>query len=314
MLVRLVWWPAAAEEVRKLPKVGQLYSANPAVHKPYDEAFRDGLRSLGYVDGKNIVLIPRHANGDYAQFPRLLSELIALEVDVLVVSLAALPAAIQATRTIPVVAPTMGDPVKDGFVDSLSHPGRNLTGGSVLGRDAEAKRLQFAMELVPSLKRIGLLFEATNLDYLNGAENARILAEHMGLSLRIYGVHNEEELRTALVRLDRDRLQVLILWSTPFMLAHREGILQFTAHKMPVIGDGRELAHSGAIITYAADYIEMWRRGAVYVDRILKGGKPSEIPIEQTTKFVLRANLRTAKDFSITIPESILLQADEIIR
>ncbi len=295
-------------------RVGQLYSANPSVHRPYDEAFRDGLRSLGYIDGKNIILLSRYADGDYTQFPRLLTELIAADVDVLVVSIAAVQAAMQATRTVPIVAPTMADPIRDGLVASIAHPGGNLTGGSGLGPAVDSKRLQFAMELVPGLKRVGLLFEATNPQFVNGANANRMLADGLGLSLRTYGVRNLDEIRSAFARFDKDRLQALIVWPTPLMLSNRQSILALASHKIPVIGEGSEFAEAGALVTYSADYVEMWRHAAVYVDKILKGAKASDLPIEQPTKFVLRVNFKTARDLGITIPESILLQADEIIR
>lgn len=302
------------EEGRKVAKIGQLYSANPSVHKPYDEAFRDGLRSLGYVEGKNVIFVPRYANGDYTQFPRLLSELIAANVDLLLVSIAAVQAAMQSTRTIPIVAPTMANPLRDGLVTSIAHPGGNLTGGSGLGPDIDSKRLQFAMELVPGLEHIGLLFEATNSQFINGVTPVRELADGLGLSLHSYGVHSLDEIRGAFARFDRDRLQALIVWPTPLMLIHRQTILDLASRKLPVIGEGREFSEAGAVITYSANYIEMWRHAAVQVDKILKGAKPGDLPIEQPTKFDLRINLKSARNLGIAIPESILLQADEIIR
>jgi len=308
-----VWAPA--EEGRKPPRIGQLYGTNPSIAKPYDEAFRDGLRGLGYVDGKNIVLLPRYAHGDPRQFPGLLGELIALNVDVLVVAITALPAAMQATPTIPIVAPAMGDPVSEGLVASLAHPGGNLTGGAGMAPQVESKRLQFAMELVPNLARAGLLFEATNPGLLRGVNATRGLASESGVTLRTYGVRNLDEIRSALGQFEKDRLQALLVWSTPLMLLHRESIMESaTSHRMPVIGESREFAEAGALITYAANYVAMWGHGAVYIDRILKGVKPGDLPIEQPTKFQLIVNLKAAKALRITVPESILLLADEVIR
>jgi putative tryptophan/tyrosine transport system substrate-binding protein len=306
---------AGAEEGRRPPRVGQLYGTNPSIAKPYDEAFRDGLRSLGYVDGKNIVLLPRYAHGDPKQFPGLLSELIALNVDVLVVAITALPAAMQATRTIPIVAPSMGDPVRDGFVTTLAHPGGNLTGGAGMGPEVESKRLQFAMEVVPGLARAGLLFEATNPGLLRGANETRGLANELGVTLRTYGVRNSDEIRSALGQFDKDRLQALFVWNTPLMLLHRDSIMESAkSQRMPVISESREFAEAGALITYAANYVAMWGHSAVYIDKILKGAKPGDLPIEQPTKFQLIVNLKAARALHITIPESILLLADEVIR
>jgi putative ABC transport system substrate-binding protein len=240
--------------------------------------------------------------------------LVAGDVDVLVVSIAAVQAAMQTTRTIPIVAPAMADPVRDGLVASLAHPGGNLTGGTGMGPDADSKRIQFAMELVPGLKRLGLLFETTNPQFVNGANANRTLADSLGLSLHTYGVRNLDEMRSAFSRFARDRIQALVVWPTPLMLLHRQSILESTSHKIPVIGEGPEFAEAGALVTYSADYVEMWRHAAVYVDKILKGAKPADLPIEQPTRFTLRVNLKTAKELGITIPQSILLQADEVIR
>ena len=305
---------ADAEEARKLPRIGQLYMGSPLVQQPYDGALRDGLRSLGYIDGKTVVFIARYANGDYTQFPHLARELIEAKVDALVVSTAGVQAALQATQTIPIVAPSMSDPIRDGLVTSLAHPGGNLTGGTGMGPDTDSKRLQFAMELVPGLKRVGLLYDATNPQFDNGAAASRVLANGLGLTLHTYGVRNVDEMRSAFARFDKDRIQALVVWPTPLMLLHRQSILDVTSRKIPVIAEGAEFAQAGALISYSADYVEMWRHAAVHVDKILKGSKPGDLPIERPTKFVLRVNLKTAKELSITIPESILVQADEVIR
>jgi putative ABC transport system substrate-binding protein len=167
---------------------------------------------------------------------------------------------------------------------------------------------------VPGLKRVGLLFEATNPQFENGAKANRVLADGLGLSLHTYGVHNLDEIRSAFTRFDKDRIQVLILWPTPLMILNQQSIFDLVAsHKIPVIGE-IQFAKAGALLTFSANYFEMWRHAAVYVDKILKGAKPGDLPIEQPTKFVLGVNLKTARDLGITIPESILLQADEIIR
>src|SRR5689334_13795993 len=174
---------ANADEARKQPRIGEVFVAPASVYKPYDEALREGLHSLGYVDGKNITIIARYADGNLTRVPALLKELISNDVDVLVVSVTAVQAAMQATQTIPIVAPAMADPIRDGLVSSLAHPGGNLTGGTGMGPDADTKRLQFALELVPGLKRLGLLFEATNAQFENGAVTNRRLANDLGLSL-----------------------------------------------------------------------------------------------------------------------------------
>jgi len=167
---------------------------------------------------------------------------------------------------------------------------------------------------VPGLKRAGLLFEATNPQWITSANANRSLAKDLGLSLNIYGVHNLEEIRHAFTAFERQRLQALVVWVSPLLLLHRRDIMNWASHKLPVIGEGPEWAESGAIVTYSADYIGMWRHAAVQVNKILRGAKPGDLPIEQPTKITLRVNLRSARDLGITIPKTILVQADEVIQ
>lgn len=303
-----------AEDARKLPKIGQVFGTNPAVAKPYDEAFRQGLRSLGYVDGENVTILPRYAHGEPARTSAAVSELIALKVDVLVVAHTAIPAAMQATRTIPVVCPTMDDPVVAGFAASFARPGGNLTGLYGLWAETDRKVLEVAMEIMPSLRRAGAMFEATDASSVAMAKTLRTLALDRGVAIRPFAVHNLDEIEAALAVVDRDRLQALFLYGTPLTYLHRNRIMALASRKVPVISDGRDFADAGALLTYGASIRDMWRRGAVYVDKILKGAKPGDLPIEQPTKFDMIINLKTAKRFGITTPESILLRADEIIQ
>jgi putative ABC transport system substrate-binding protein len=305
---------ADAEDAQKLPRIGQVFGSNPVFVRPFDEGFREGLRDLGYVDGDNVIILPRYAHGDPARYPALLSELIALKVDVLLLANTVVPAAMQLTKTIPIVAPTMGDAVADGFAASFAHPGGNVTGGSVLGPETDAKRLALAKEVVPDLRRAVLMFEASGALAL-GANEFRTRADGVGVTLQLVGVRNLDEIESALKAMKRNRPQALFLWGTPMMAEHGFRVIAGSAsYKVPVITDGREFAEAGALFTYNANYHEMWRRGALYVDRILKGAKPGDLPIEQPTKFELIINLRTAKALGITIPESLLQLADEIIR
>jgi putative ABC transport system substrate-binding protein len=305
---------ADAEDARKLPRIGQVFGSNPSVAKPYDEAFRQGLRSLGYVDGENVTILPRYAHGDPARYPALLSELIELKVDVLLLAYTTVPAAMQLTKTIPIVAPAMGDALGDGFVASLARPGGNLTGGSTFGGELGSKRLEFAMQMVPGLRRAVVMFEA--IGFLeSGANEFRTLAQGVGVTIYPVGVRNLDEIETALKAMQRNRPQALILWGTPMMYEHGFRIIAGSAsYKVPVISDGRVFAEAGALLTYNANLHEMWKRSALYVAKILKGAKPGDLPIEQPTRFELIVNLKTAKALGITIPESILLRADEVIR
>lgn len=305
---------ADAEDARKLPRIGQVFGSNPIIAKPWDEAFRQGLRDLGYVEGKNVIFLPRYAHGDSARFPALLSELIALNVDVLFVANTAIPAAMQLTKTIPIVAPTMGDPVRAGFAASLAHPGGNLTGGYTLSVETDSKRLELAKEGVPGLRRAAFMFEVSDVDPQEVNE-LRALAHGVGVTVHPVGVRNLDEIETALKAMKSNRPQVLILSGSPLTLLHRGRIIAGAAsYKVPVISEGRDFAVDGALLTYSADYHEMWKRAALHVDKILKGAKPRDLPIEQPTKFELIVNVKTAKALGLTIPQSILLRADEVIR
>jgi len=305
----------SADEGPKSPKIGVIFGSNPSTAKPYDDAFRDGLRRLGYADGKNITLLPRYAQGDVARFPALLTELIAEQVDVLVIANTAVFAAKRATRTIPIVVPSMGaSPVEDGIVASIARPGGNVTGGCNPSAEQGGKVMQMTKELLPDLKRVGLLYEDANPEFPKWANGMRELAASSGLSMQIYGARDMNEIKAAFARMNNDRIQALILWASPLMLLHRPAILELAAHKIPLIAEGREYAQGGALLTVNADYFEMWRRGAAYVDKILKGANPGDLPVEMPNKLEIRINMRAAKDFGVTIPEAIFLQADEIIK
>jgi len=242
-----------------------------------------------------------------------LKELVALHVDVLWVASAAVLAATEATKTIPIVCPAMGDPVDAGLVASLARPGGNLTGLSWQGADSDPKRLELTTELVPGLRRLGLLFDyPTASTDLNAFRRA---ARSAGVTtLKTFQARNLEEIEVALKAIDRESLQALIVWNSPLLGLHRKAILHSTGHRLPVIVDGREFAEVGALISYAPNGYDLYRRSATYVDKILKGAKPGDLPIEQPTKFELIVNLRAAKLLGIIVPEAILLRADEVIR
>jgi putative ABC transport system substrate-binding protein len=303
---------AYADEGRKLPTIGLAVPVDPATDAPYQKALRNGLSDLGYIDGKNVTLIVRYANGDPAELRALIKELIALRVDVL---FGDAPLLKEATTTIPIVSPTMGDPVKTGLVASLARPGGNLTGVSAQTYDLWPKQLELARELVPNLRRVCFLFDTTDEpDALTHANEFRALARGVGMSVRTLPVGSLDGLRAALRTIQKERPQVLIVWSSPLLTQHRRTIMNSITHRLPVISDGRFFAESGALLTYSVDWPDMFRRSATYIDKILKGAKPGDLPIEQPTKFELVVNLQTARALGVTIPESILLRADEVIR
>jgi putative ABC transport system substrate-binding protein len=305
--------PASADEAPKVPTIGMAVPVDPETDAPFQKAFRDGLRALGYVDGKNVIVIVRYANGDPTRLQMLVKELISLHVDVLVGDAPVLKAA---TTTIPIVSPTMGDPVKTGLVASLARPGGNLTGVSAQIYDIWPKQLELARELVPNLKSLCLLFDAN--DEPNAVTNAntefRALARDMGIAVRLLPVGSLDDIRVALRTIRKERPQALIVWDSPLMIQHHHAIMDSVAHRLPVMSQGRDIAEAGALLTYSVDWRDMFRRSAAYVDRILKGAKAGDLPIEQPTKFELIVNLKTANALGLKVPESILVRADDIIR
>ena len=303
-----------ADELRKQPLVGAVWFGDPISVEPWDAAFKDGMRKLGYVEGANVTFVTRYANGNAAQLPVLLAEVVALPVDVLVVGSKTVSAAVAATKTIPIVCPSMGDVVRDGLVASLQHPGGNLTGGHGLIVEMQSKLLEFSRELLPRIKRIDVIFDKGDPSDVTDAQTFRMRASQLGISVRLLGIANENDVRAALKTMNRHRGQLLVVFDDPLTNFHRESIMRFADQRVPVLSDGRDWGKRGAVLTYAADYYEVFRHAAVFVDKILKGAKPGDLPIEQPTKFELVVDLKAAKALGITIPESILLRADEVIR
>ena len=307
----------AAEEGRTLPRIGVVIGSNPSASKPYGQAFLEGLRDLGYVEGKSFVILSRYADGDNSRFPGILAELIGLNVDVLVVTPTAARPAKLATSTIPIVLPSHGDPVGHGLVASLAHPGGNITGLSSSMVETEPKRLELAMEVLPGLKRLGLMFESVPEITASLSEESAFgaLARRNGVMLRRYAVSTLGDIQNATRRAAQDRLQGVIVVNTSLLVLYRDLIIEgLTVQRVPVISGGRDMAESGALLTYSPDFLDMWKRSASYVDRILRGAKPGDLPIEQPTKFGLIVNLKSARALGITIPQSILVRADEVIR
>jgi putative tryptophan/tyrosine transport system substrate-binding protein len=303
---------AGADEVRTIPTVGIAVPIDPVTDVPYNTALREGLRELGYVDGKNVILAMRYANGDAAKYPAIIRELVALHVDILIGEAGPLK---EATTTIPIVSPTMSDTVKTGLVASLAHPGGNLTGVSAQSYDIWPKQLDLAKEVVPNLRRMSLLFDVNDQrDSLAYAKEFADLARGIGISVRSFPVGTLGELQTALATIRKERPQLLMVWSSALMIQYRRTIVDAVAHKLPVMSDGRFLGEAGALLTYSVDYLDMFRRSAAYVDKILKGAKPGDLPIEQPTKFKLLVNLKTARALGITIPDALRVRTDEVIR
>ena len=283
---------------------------------PPIDSFRQGLRDLGYIEGKNVRFEYRYAEGRNQRFRELAEDLVAQKVDV-ILTWGTEPAleAKRATRTTPIVMGAIGDPIGPGVVTNLAHPGGNITGLSSLAGELEAKRLELLKEVVSNLVHVAVIANPTNR-YTKGAlEGARRASKPLKLSLTVHDANDATTLDTALGNLTRGKSQAVLVLADPFLVSQRLRLAQFALkHGLPSAYTYREHVEAGGLIGYTPNFRDLFRRAAGYVDRILKGTKPGDLPIEQPTKFELVINLKTAKALGLTIPQSLLVRADEIIQ
>jgi putative ABC transport system substrate-binding protein len=309
-------WPlaAAAQAPRKIPRVGFLLGGSPTVNRHMLDAFQQGLRELGYVEGQNIALEVRWAEGRLERQPALVEELLRLNVDVLVVSNSqAAVAAHDATRTIPIVTFT-GDPVSLGLAASLARPGGNVTGLSYLNLASITKRLGFMNELVPGLARVAVLRNPLFAIHLSFWKETEAAARTLGVALQPLDARGPEDYEPAFEAARRADAQALIAFEDPVSIANRRRIVALATHSgVPAIYGFREFPDEGGLMSYGPSFIDMFRRAASFVDKILKGAKPSDLPIEQPTKLEFVINLKTAKALGLTVPLTLQAQADEVI-
>ena len=280
------------------------------------QAFRQGLRDAGYAEGRDVVIEWRSANGDYDRVPELAADLVQRKVDVIVVdSTLATQAVKRATSTIPIVMALVADPVGSGLVASLAHPGGNVTGLSMMMADLSAKRLQLLKEAIPRLTRVAVLWNPDTPYHPKVIEELKAVAPSLSIELSFVSARTPEEIGPAFSAVSRAHAQALYVIEDAFFFTHRTTLLKLASKaRLPVIYGERHFADEGGLMSYGPNFGDLFRRSAGYVDKILKGAKPGDLPIEQPTKFELVVNLKTAKALGITIPESILLRADEVIR
>ena len=314
-------WPLAARaQTAKVARIGYLITG--ALESPETrmnrDAFRLGLTELGYIEGRNIVIEYRAADGKIERLPGLATELVGLKVD-LIVALAtpAGRAAQQSTTMIPIVVTAMGDPVRDGLVASLARPGGNITGTTFLGPELVPKRLSFLRELLPTISRVAVLWhpgafsEPTIREMLNEVAQA---AGTLGVQLQLVEVRSAEEFDHAFTTMVGARAEALFQFPSTLFFNERRRIVDLAArHRLPAMFNAREFVQLGGLIAYGANLAELNRRTAAYVDKILKGAKPSDLPVEQPTKFELFINLKTAKALGLAVPDRLLVGADEVI-
>jgi putative ABC transport system substrate-binding protein len=300
---------------RAMPVIGFLNGTSPGFFAPYVTAFRQGLSETGYVEGRNVAIEFRWAEGHYNRLPALAADLVARKVDLIFVSgSSGTAAARDATSTIPIVFAGGGDLVAAGLVVGLARPGGNLTGVSVFGRELHPKRLQLLSEVVPQVEAITLLVNPTNVTSESVVRDALEAARANGRRLAILNAGTESEIDAALAALVQEHAGALIVASDPFLNSRREQIVALAArHAVPAMYDWREFAEAGGLMSYGPSLTDIYRQAGVYAGRVLAGAKPADLPIQQPARFELVINLKTAKTLGLTIPPSILGRADEVI-
>jgi putative tryptophan/tyrosine transport system substrate-binding protein len=308
--------PVEAQQTEKVARVGFLGNSTAALEANLTGPFREGLRDLGYVEGKNIVIEWRWAEGKYERFPSLIAELIASKVDLIVT--AGTPASLavkKATMSIPLVMIAVGDPVATGLVASLARPGGNITGLTSISAEMEGKRLELLREVVPKISHIAVLWNAGSPVQVIQERETRVAAEVLGMKMLSLGVRTQEEIENAFATIVRERPGALLVLADRLFLHHRARIMDFgTKHRLPGVHAYVELVEAGGLMSYGPSYAGMHRRAAYFVDRILKGSKPADLPVEAPAKFELVINLKAAKQIGLTIPPNVLARADRVIR
>jgi ABC-type uncharacterized transport system substrate-binding protein len=308
-----------AQQTKKVPRIGYLSSLDPASDSAGSEAIRLALRDLGYIDGQNIATEYRYAEGKLDRLPELAAELVRLEVDIIVVSggIRTTRAAKNATKTIPIVMVGSGaDPVEAGLVASLARPGGNVTGITNLSRELAGKRLQLFKEAVPKIARVAVLYDPANPpSIIEVKEVLPVAARSLGLTLQPWEVRAADDFDRVFVALNKQRPDGLYVIGGPLTINNQKRIVGFALKsRLPSMYANRERVEAGGLMSYGADLADSYRRVAYYVDRILKGAKPADLPVEQPTKFELVINLKTAKQIGLTIPPEVLARTSKLIR
>ncbi len=307
---------AEAQVPAKVPRVGYVFAQTSSEGHSRWEAARQGLRELGYVEGQNVALVIRWAEGRYERLPELVAELVRLKVDVLVV--ATTPgnlAAKTATQTIPVVMVGVGDPVGSGLVASLARPGGNLTGLSLLNPEISGKRLQLLKEVLPRVSRVAVLTNPGNPIHAVFWQETQEAARKLRVQLQAVEVRSPEDFEGAFRAATQGRAGALLAFDDSLTNSYPSRVVALAAkRRLPAMYGFREFPDAGGLISYGTNISDHFRRTATYVDKILKGAKPADLPVEQPTRFELVINLKTAKALGLTIPQTVLIRADQVIQ
>jgi putative tryptophan/tyrosine transport system substrate-binding protein len=308
---------AQAQQPTKIPRLGYLNASSPSTNPARIEAFRQGLRELGYVEGKNIVIEWRSAEQKFDRLPALAAELVRLKVDIIVTS-GPIPtrAAKEATSTIPIVMAQDPDPVANGFVASLARPGGNITGLATLAPELSGKQVELLTEIFPKLSRVAVFRTSTQPGIAQALKEVELAAKALGVQLQYLDVLDPKDIETAFRAASKGHAEaVLSLVAGGIANAHRTQIVELAVKsRLPVIYNRREDVEAGGLMSYGTSQNDLDRRAATYVDKILKGTKPADLPVEQPTKFELVINLKTAKQIGLTVPQKVLARADKVIK
>jgi len=305
---------AAAQDARSVPRIGFLGNSTAALEANLVGPFREGLRELGYVEGRTIHIEYRWAEGNYDRLPALIAELIAAKVEVIVTAGTPAALAVKKVGTVPLVMVAVGDPIGSGLIKSFAHPGGIATGLSSMTPELEGKRLEIMREVLPNLSRIAVFWNPSNAYQAGDEKKVQAAAALLRLGVLSLPVRTAAELDAALARAGAERVDALMVLADRLFLHNRQRIVQFAAaNRLPSMNAYRELAEAGGLISFGPSYATMHRQAARYVDKILKGAKPADLPIEGPSKFELLINLKTAKALGLTIPPTLLARADEVI-
>jgi ABC-type uncharacterized transport system substrate-binding protein len=310
-------WPLAAraQQPGKMYRIGFLGNSTAALEGSLVGSFREGLRDLGYVEGQNILIEYRWAEGQYEQFPALIAELLAQRVEVIVT--AGTPASLavkNATTSVPLVMVAVGDPVTTGLVASLARPGGNITGLTSTSEELDGKRLELLREVIPKLSHVAVFWNPENPTLLTSLKEMRAAAQVLGIKVQVLEVRTPADLEETFKAIVRERPGALLVMGDRLFLHNRQRIMDFaTKQRLPVVPGHPELVEAGGLMSYGASYPGMHRRAAYFVDRILKGAKPADLPVERPVKFELVLNLKAAKTLGLEVPPQLIARADEVI-
>jgi ABC-type uncharacterized transport system substrate-binding protein len=307
---------AEAQQPTKVHRIGWLGAGSPLSSRAYVEAFQQSLRDLGYIEGQNMAVEYRYAEGKPERLPELAAELVHLTIDVLVTSGSpATQAAQHATSTIPIVGVALADPLGTGFAASFARPGGNITGLAFQNADLSTKRLELLTEAVPGVTRVAVLWDSHFPASPSAVRAAEEAARALGLQVQLLEVQGPDDFARVFAATTRERVQALFQVASSLFATHRETFLDLVAKsRLPVTCETRPFVVAGCLMAYGPSFPDMYRSAAYYVDRILKGAKPADLPVEQPMKFELVINLKTAQALGLTIPPTLLFQADEVIR